>query len=70
LQSNAMNFSVFQLLDVLRDRQLAEMDAITARRDYWTATAARDALLAGQRVESAPEAAMPRGDTRESAGGH
>lgn len=70
LQNNAMNLSVFQLLDALRDRQLAEMDAIATRREYWSAAAAREALLAGKRVESAMR--TTRGDTNEraSAGEH
>ena len=70
LQNNAMNLSVFQLLDALRDRQLAEMDAIATRREYWSAAAARDALLAGQRVETSMNTTRAGNDERASAGEH
>jgi len=70
LQNNAMNLSVFQLLDALRDRQLAEMDAIATRREYWSAAAAREALLAGKRIETAPNMTRADTDGRASAGEH
>ncbi len=52
LQYDAMQVSVFQLLDALRARQETEMAAIDTRHEYWSAAAALDALLAGHRIES------------------
>lgn len=51
LQYDAMQVSVFQLLDALRERQRTELAAISTRHEYWSAVAALDALLAGHRVE-------------------
>ena len=63
LQYNAMQVGIFQLLDAQRAQLDAELAAVEALREYWTAKAAFDALLAGRLVESggaeAP-AAMPR----------
>ena len=59
LQYDAMQVSVFQLLDALRARQETEMAAIDTRHEYWSAAAALDALLAGHRVESGHGASMP-----------
>lgn len=52
LQYDAMQVSVFQLLDALRARQETEMAAIDTRHEYWSAAAALDALLAGHRVDT------------------
>lgn len=51
LQYDAMQVSVFQVLDALRERQRTELAAISTRHEYWSAVAALDALLAGHRVE-------------------
>jgi len=51
LQYDAMQVSIFQLLDALRARQSSEIAAIATRREYWEAAAAMDALLAGHHVE-------------------
>jgi outer membrane protein TolC len=52
LQYDAMQVSIFQLLDALRERQQSEIAAVDTRREYWEAAAAMDALLAGHHVES------------------
>lgn len=51
LQYDAMQVSIFQLLDALRARQASEMAAVETRREYWEAAAAMDALLAGHHVD-------------------
>jgi outer membrane protein TolC len=53
LQYDAMQVSVFTLLEALAARQTTEREEIGTRREYWTALAARDALLAGHHVGSA-----------------
>ncbi|WP_433933160.1 TolC family protein [Sorangium cellulosum] len=72
LQYNAMQVGVFQLLDAQRGQLDAELAAVEALREYWTAKAAFDALLAGRLVDSggadAP-AAMPRA-SGAGEGGH
>lgn len=50
LQYNAMQISVFRLLLARRDELSAQLAEIDAKRAYWTARAALDALLAGGRV--------------------
>ncbi|WP_438007884.1 TolC family protein [Sorangium sp. So ce321] len=72
LQYNAMQVGVFQLLEAHREQLDAELAAVEALREYWTAKAAFDALLSGRRVEAggaeAP-AAMPRA-SGTGEGGH
>lgn len=72
LQYNAMQVGIFQLLDAQRAQLDAELAAVEALREYWTAKAAFDALLAGRLVDSggadAP-AAMPRA-SGAGEGGH
>jgi outer membrane protein TolC len=65
LQYDAMQVSVFQLLDALRMRQETELAAIETRHEYWSAAAALDALLAGQRVDAAETTSMHTGVTPE-----
>lgn len=50
LQYNAMQIGVFQLLQARRDQLASELGYQEALRDFWTARAAVDALLAGRRV--------------------
>lgn len=52
LQYNAMQTGVLQLLEARRAELGAELAAVEARRDYWTAAAAFAALLAGARPEA------------------
>lgn len=54
LQYNAMQLGVFQLLTTRREQLDAELESVDALRDYWTAAAAMDALLAGRHVGTAP----------------
>jgi outer membrane protein TolC len=66
LQYDAMQVSIFQLLEALRARQASEMAAVETRREYWDAAAARDALLAGHHVDGRPIGSRTmRTDTRE-----
>ncbi len=53
LQYDAMQVSVFQLLEALNERQDSEIAAVATRREYWQAAAAMDALLAGHHVDAA-----------------
>ncbi len=50
LQYNAMQVSVFQLLQARRELLDATLSRAETRRQYWTASAAVDALLAGRSV--------------------
>ena len=47
LQYNAMQISVFRLLQARRDELASQLGEIDAKRAYWTARAALDALVAG-----------------------
>jgi hypothetical protein len=71
LQYNAMQLGVFQLLDARRAQLEVALDYADTLREYWSAAAELDALLAGRVVgpaESAAAAAMPSADA--SQGGH
>lgn len=48
LQYNAMNASVFQLLQAKRDQLAAEQGYVQALREYWTTRARVEQLLAGR----------------------
>jgi outer membrane protein TolC len=50
LQYNAMQVGVFQLLAARRDELAARLAYVEALREYWTANAEFEALLAGRRV--------------------
>lgn len=65
LQYNAMQVGIFQLLQARREELNTELTYVETLRDYWTARAALDALLAGSRV-GAP---MGAGDSSSFAGG-
>lgn len=72
LQYNAMQVGVFQLLQARREQLDAELAEVETRREYWTAKAAFEALLAGRRVMAMgamPGAAMP-GAAGDDGGGH
>lgn len=53
LQYNAMQVSVFPLLQARRAELDAELEYVDTLREYWTASAALEALLAGRRMGSA-----------------
>jgi cobalt-zinc-cadmium efflux system outer membrane protein len=52
LQYNAMQIGVFELLAARRDEVDVELAYVDTLRDYWSAVAGLDALLAGVRVAS------------------
>ncbi|MFO0684341.1 MAG: TolC family protein [Sandaracinus sp.] len=60
LQYDAMQVSVFQLLEALRARQDSEIASVHTRAEYWTEAAAMDALLAGHVVRREASARPPR----------
>jgi cobalt-zinc-cadmium efflux system outer membrane protein len=71
LQYNAMQLGVFQLLDARRAQLEVALDYANTLREYWSAAAELDALLAGRVVgpaESAASAGMP--SAAASQGGH
>jgi outer membrane protein, heavy metal efflux system len=73
LQYNAMQIGVFQLLEARRGQLEVALDYVETQREYWSASAALDALLAGRRVGVGPEragAALPRAKEAENEGGH
>jgi outer membrane protein TolC len=67
-----MQLGIFQLLEARRGQLDAELAEIEARREYWTARAAFEALLAGRLVRSpgAPAPAALSGGARSDEGGH
>jgi len=54
LQYNAMQIGIFELLRAKRDLLQVELGYINSLRDYWTAAAAFEAILAGKRVDQEP----------------
>lgn len=71
LQYNAMQRGIFELLQARRDQLEVELAYADTLREYWSASAALDALLAGRRVNGAG-GAMPsmRMGASESRGDH
>lgn len=67
LQFNAMNTGIFQLLAARRDQIEAGRAYVEALRDYWTARAEVEQLLAGRLVTSS--ARMSSGPAAPSRGG-
>lgn len=55
LQYNAMQISVFELLDAVRERQQSEFDAIETRREHMASVARLDALLTGHRIHASAD---------------
>lgn len=70
LQYNAMQLGIFQLLQARRDQLDVELAYVETLRDYWDASAAREALLAGRRVRSPAAASATMSAGSEPAGGH
>jgi outer membrane protein TolC len=75
LQYNAMQASVFDLLQARREQLEAELAYVETLREYWTVATAMDALLAGARARegaftSAAEPDAGWQDTGVRAGGH
>jgi cobalt-zinc-cadmium efflux system outer membrane protein len=67
LQYDAMQVGVFELVAAVRATRGAELEAIEARRAWWTARAATDALIRGRRVGAARSS---EGEPREAFGGN
>jgi outer membrane protein TolC len=65
LQYNAMQVSIFQLLEARRAQLEVELDYAETLREYWTAAAELEALLSGRRVAGG---APSRSATMSSAG--
>jgi outer membrane protein, heavy metal efflux system len=55
LQYNAMQIGIFQLLAAHREELDVRFAQVEARREFWTAMAAMEALLAGARVPAGGE---------------
>jgi hypothetical protein len=73
LQYNAMQIGVFQLLEARRAQLDVALDFVETQREYWSAVAELDALLAGRRVgQSAaePSGAMGMAIDGPRQGGH
>ncbi len=70
LQYDAMQVGVFELITALRMQLQAELDSVSALRDYWTARAALDALVRGRRVGVATGERMDLGAGGAAQGGH
>lgn len=58
-QYNAMQIGVFELLAARREELNAELEAIDALRDYWTASAGIEAIRAGGRATPPSSSAEP-----------
>jgi len=71
LQYNAMQLGVFELLQARREQLAVELAHVETLREYWSASAALDTLLAGHRVSpSGAAGATPISAGSEPAGGH
>jgi len=71
LQYNAMQVGIFQLLQAHREELDAQLALVETRREYWSAAAELEALLAGKRVRPAEGSSSGSGmSTAASTGGH
>jgi outer membrane protein TolC len=71
LQYNAMQLGVFQLLQARREQLDVELAYVDTLREFWSAAAALDTLLAGHRVDVVGAAGTtPMNAGSEPAGGH
>ena len=74
LQYNAMQIGVFQLLQARREQLDVELAYVDTLREYWSARAELEALLAGRRVATQSGTQAPAshelGTTSQNAGGH
>ncbi|MDC0710205.1 TolC family protein [Stigmatella sp. ncwal1] len=69
LQYNAMQLGIFQVLQVRREQLDAELTYVELLREYWTAHAALEALLAGRRTGASMGGPMGAGGPSSLAGG-
>lgn len=70
LQYNAMQLDVFELLEARRELLDAEFAHVNTLRDYWTARAELEALLAGKLVGGKATTSASLRQQRSSEGGH
>ena len=70
LAYDAMQVGIFALLDALRAVLSAELAEVDARREYWVARAALDALLRGHRVSDEASTEARFGAAGGASGGH
>jgi cobalt-zinc-cadmium efflux system outer membrane protein len=71
LQYNAMQIGVFQLLEARRAQLEVALDYADTLREYWSASAELDALLAGRVVAPAEaDATNPMATSETAQGGH
>lgn len=71
LQYNAMQVGIFQLIEARRQELDVELSYVEMSREYWTAVAELDALLAGRSVSpEASRADVSFGATTEALGEH
>jgi outer membrane protein TolC len=72
LQYNAMQLGIFALLQARREQLDVELAYVDTLREYWSAAAELDAVLAGHRTMSVAvrSAAAPANGSNDSAGGH
>jgi outer membrane protein, heavy metal efflux system len=73
LQYNAMQLGIFALLQAQREQLDVELAYVDTLREYWSASAELDALLAGRRAmppASGSGAAAMSTTTSDSTGGH
>lgn len=70
LQFNAMQLGVFQLLLARREELDVEIAFVETLREYWTARAALEALVAGGRAGMAAPGDVQLSSRTEPAGGH
>lgn len=70
LQFNAMQVGVFQLLVARRDELQTEIANIETLREFWTAAAGLEAVLAGARPAGVNAASTPFSISAQAAGGH
>jgi outer membrane protein, heavy metal efflux system len=72
LQYNAMQVGIYQLLQAKREQLEVQLAQVETLREYWSAVAELDALLAGKRVlpADASTRARPSAGMIETTGGH
>jgi cobalt-zinc-cadmium efflux system outer membrane protein len=70
LQYNAMQVGVFQLLSARREELEVQLAYVESLREYWSAVAELDALLAGRRVASVARGTTSIAGGSEPPGGH
>jgi len=70
LQYNAMQLSVFQLLQARREQLDVELAYIDTLREYWSAEAELTALLSGRMVKTKRSDGVSREASSEPEGGH